>query len=49
MKKLILCDGDSWTTGRYNKSELKLSGEEHPYVNHPKNDDYRLPKSGHIN
>tara|TARA_B100001113_G_scaffold215745_1_gene176936 strand:+ start:2539 stop:3372 length:834 start_codon:yes stop_codon:yes gene_type:complete len=44
MKKLILCDGDSWTSGDIINPKLKLAGEEHPYVNHPKNDDYRLPK-----
>ena len=44
MTKVILCEGCSWTAGDMINPELKLAGEEHPYVNHPKNDDYRLPK-----
>jgi len=42
--KLILCDGDSWTSGDIINPELELSGKEHPNVNDPSNDDYRLPK-----
>ena len=42
--KLILCDGDSWTAGDMINPELELSGKEHPNVNDPSNDDYRLPK-----
>ena len=42
--KLILCDGDSWTAGDIINPELELAGNEHPNVNDPSNDDYRLPK-----
>ena len=42
--KLILCDGDSWTSGDIINPELELAGKEHPNVNDPSNDDYRLPK-----
>ena len=42
--KLILCKGDSWTSGHIINPELDLSGKEHPNVNDSSNDDYRLPK-----
>jgi len=42
--KLMLCDGDSWTSGDIINPELELAGKEHPNVNDPSNDDYRLPK-----
>ena len=42
--KLILCDGDSWTSGDIINPELELTGKDHPNVNDPSNDDYRLPK-----
>jgi hypothetical protein len=37
--KLILCDGDSWTSGDMINPELKVT-----WVNDPTNDSYRLPK-----
>jgi len=37
--KLILCEGDSWTAGDIIDPEL-----DETWVNHPSNDDYRLPK-----
>ena len=40
----MLCDGDSWTSGDIINPELELAGKEHPNVNDPSNDDYRLPK-----
>ena len=43
--KLMLCDGDSWTSGDIINPELELAGKEHPNVNDPSNDDYRLPLS----
>ena len=39
MKKMILCEGDSWTSGDMINPELKTLN-----VNHKDNDDYRLPK-----
>ena len=42
--KLILCEGDSWTSGDLINPELELAGKEHPNVNDSSNDDYRLPK-----
>ena len=37
--KLILCEGDSWTSGDIINPKLN-----HSFVNHPDNDSYRLPK-----
>jgi len=37
--KLILCEGDSWTSGDLMNPEL-----DETYINHPNNDSYRLPK-----
>jgi len=37
--KLILCDGDSWTSGDMINPNLEITN-----VNHSENDDYRLPK-----
>ena len=37
--KLILCEGDSWTSGDMISPKLNTS-----YVNDPENDSYRLPK-----
>ena len=37
--KLILCEGDSWTSGDMINPKLNTS-----YVNDPENDSYRLPK-----
>lgn len=37
--KLILCEGDSWTSGDIINPNLNTT-----YVNHPDNDSYRLPK-----
>ena len=42
MKKLILCDGDSWTAGDIVDPEL--FGDELYHVNHPDNDQYRFPR-----
>ena len=42
MKKIILCDGDSWTAGDIIDPELEKAGLT--YINDPKNDKYRLPK-----
>ena len=39
MKKIILCEGDSWTSGDIINPELETT-----WVNHPTNDSYRLPK-----
>ena len=39
MKKIILCEGDSWTSGDIINPELDVT-----WVNHPTNDEYRLPK-----
>ena len=36
---MILCEGDSWTSGDMINPELKTLN-----VNHKDNDDYRLPK-----
>ena len=37
--KLILCEGDSWTSGDMINPKL-----DYNFVNHPDNDSYRLPK-----
>jgi len=42
MKKIILCDGDSWTAGDIVDPEL--FGDELYHVNHPDNDQYRIPR-----
>ena len=42
MKKIILCDGDSWTAGDIIDPKLEKAGLT--YINDPKNDKYRLPK-----
>ena len=42
MKKIILCGGDSWTSGDIIDPELQSIGVT--YVNHSDNDEYRLPK-----
>ena len=42
--KLILCEGDSWTSGDIINPKLN-----HSFVNHPDNDSYRLPKSLYTN
>jgi len=42
MKKIILCDGDSWTAGDIIDPELQKAGLT--YINDTKNDKYRLPK-----
>ena len=39
MKKIILCEGDSWTSGDIINPKLDVT-----WVNHPTNDSYRLPK-----
>lgn len=48
MTKVILCEGCSWTAGDMINPELKLAGEEHPYVNHPKMTITDYQKYGHI-
>ena len=42
MKKILLCGGDSWTSGDIIDPKLQKKGIT--YVNHVKNDNYRLPK-----
>ena len=42
MKKIILCGGESWTSGDIIDPELQSNGVT--YVNHSDNDEYRLPK-----
>lgn len=42
MKKIILCGGDSWTSGDIIDPKLQSIGVT--YVNHSDNDEYRLPK-----
>ena len=39
MKKIVLCEGDSWTAGDIINPKLDID-----YVNHRDNDSYRLPK-----
>tara|TARA_X000001388_G_scaffold18285_1_gene11636 strand:- start:124 stop:876 length:753 start_codon:yes stop_codon:yes gene_type:complete len=39
LKKIILCEGDSWTSGDIINPKLDVT-----WVNHPTNDSYRLPK-----
>ena len=39
MKKILICEGDSWTAGDILNPELDVT-----WVNHPSNDSYRLPK-----
>ena len=41
-KKILLCDGDSWTSGDIIDPEL--FGDDFSHVNHPDNDQYRLPR-----
>ena len=42
MSKVIICDGDSWTGGYEINPDLE--GIDGMFVNHPDNDEYRLPK-----
>ncbi len=42
MKKIILCDGDSWTSGDI--VDPNIFGDKLEHVNHPKNTEYRLPR-----
>jgi len=42
MKKVILAEGDSWTAGDIINPDLEV--KLHGFVNHPSNDEYRLPK-----
>ena len=42
MIKLIICDGDSWTAGDIVDPEL--FGDNLSEVDHPDNDQYRLPR-----
>jgi lysophospholipase L1-like esterase len=42
MKKILLCDGDSWTAGDI--VDPKIFGDRKEEVNHPDNRPYRLPK-----
>jgi hypothetical protein len=42
MKKILLCDGDSWTAGDIVDPEI--FGDRKEEVNNPKNRPYRLPK-----
>jgi|TARA_Y100000034_G_scaffold127093_1_gene179352 hypothetical protein len=42
MKKIILCDGDSWTSGDIVDPEI--FGDQLEHVNHPDNDQYRFPR-----
>jgi len=42
MSKLIICDGDSWTSGDIIDPEL--FGDDFSHINHPDNDQYRLPR-----
>tara|TARA_B100000029_G_scaffold328209_1_gene320527 strand:- start:186 stop:1004 length:819 start_codon:yes stop_codon:yes gene_type:complete len=42
MKKIILCDGDSWTAGDI--VDPNIFGDKLEHVNHPKNTEYRLPR-----
>ncbi len=39
MKKILLCEGDSWTSGDMINPDINTT-----YVNHSDNDSYRLPK-----
>lgn len=41
-KKIIVCDGDSWTSGDILDPKLEEVGET--FINHIDNDEYRLPK-----
>ena len=42
MTNILYCDGDSWTSGDIIDPEL--FGEAFSHVNHPDNDQYRLPR-----
>ena len=42
MKKIILCDGDSWTAGDI--VDPNIFGDKLEHVNHPDNTKYRLPR-----
>ena len=42
MKKILLCDGDSWTAGDI--VDPDIFGDQLEHVNHPDNRPYRLPK-----
>ena len=42
MKKILLCDGDSWTAGDIIDPEI--FGDQLEHVNHPDNRPYRLPR-----
>jgi len=42
MKKILLCDGDSWTAGDIVDPEL--FGDNLSEVNHPDNAQYRFPR-----
>ena len=42
MTNILYCDGDSWTSGDI--IDPKLFGEDFSHVNHPDNDQYRLPR-----
>ena len=42
MTNILYCDGDSWTSGDIIDPEL--FGEDFSHVNHPDNDQYRLPR-----
>ena len=39
LKKIIICEGDSWTSGDMINPDIETT-----YVNHSDNDSYRLPK-----
>ena len=41
-KKILICDGDSWTAG--DLIDPELFGGNLRHVNHPDNDQYRLPR-----
>ena len=41
-KKILICDGDSWTAG--DLIDPELFGDDMTHVNHPDNDQYRLPR-----
>ena len=42
MKKILLCDGDSWTAGDI--VDPDIFGDQLEHVNHPDNKPYRLPR-----
>tara|TARA_R110000765_G_scaffold368754_1_gene458943 strand:- start:4926 stop:5801 length:876 start_codon:yes stop_codon:yes gene_type:complete len=44
VSKLIICDGDSWTSGDIIDPELLRDGKDFSHVNHTDNDQYRLPR-----